>query len=115
MITPEDKREIVKFTISLINQMGLKRSVGKQSFIDSVLQTLDTFYEDVVQHLQQWQPKAPKIQKAAEAEKTTKSNLGDKTSESASVANNSRNAGVEPIECAQLIRDTVSSSDAAHN
>ena len=43
--------------------MGLKRSVGKRSFIDSVLDTIDDFYADVVQHLQEWQPPAPKLEK----------------------------------------------------
>ena len=41
--------------------MGLKRSAGKKSFIDSVLNTTDQFYGDVVEHLKGWQPPAPKL------------------------------------------------------
>ena len=48
--------------------MGLNRIVGKRSFIDSVIETLDDFYGSVVQHLQEWQPAAPKLQKSTEEE-----------------------------------------------
>jgi len=48
--------------------MGLKRVVGNRSFIDSVLDTFDDFYGDVVQHLKEWQPAAPKLQKSKEEE-----------------------------------------------
>jgi len=65
LLVPLDNRELVSFTVSLARPMGLKRSVGKGSFIDSVLDTLDDFYGDVVQHLQEWQPAAPKLQKSA--------------------------------------------------
>lgn len=63
LLIPVDNREIVSFAISLTRPMGLKRSVGKRSFIDSVLDALDDFYGDVVQHLKEWQPSAPKFQK----------------------------------------------------
>ena len=61
LLIPPDNREIVSFTISLARPMGPKRSVGSRSFIDSVLGTLDVFYGDVVQHLQEWQPPAPQL------------------------------------------------------
>jgi hypothetical protein len=63
LLIPVDDRELVSFSVSLIRPMGLKRAVGKRSFIDSVLETFDDFYGDVVQHLQEWQPAAPKLQK----------------------------------------------------
>ena len=71
LLIPVDNRELVSFAVSLIRPMGLKRSVGNRSFIDSVLDTLDVFYGEVVQHLREWQPAAPKLQtsKAAEMEK----------------------------------------------
>ena len=62
LLVPVDNREIVSFTVSLSKPMGTKRSSGKRSFIDSVLQTLDDFYGDVVQHIREWQPAAPKLQ-----------------------------------------------------
>ena len=64
LLVPLNNRELVSFTVSLTRPMGPKRSVGKRSFIDSVLDTLDEFYGDVVQHLQEWQPAAPKLQKS---------------------------------------------------
>ena len=64
LLIPVDNREIVSLTVSLTRPMGLKRSVGKGSFIDSVLHTLDDIYGDVVQHLQDWQPAAPKLQRS---------------------------------------------------
>lgn len=64
LLIPSNNREIAYFTVSLIRPMGLKRLAGKRSFIDSVLDTIDDFYEDVVQRLQEWQPPAPKLQKS---------------------------------------------------
>jgi hypothetical protein len=64
LLIPMDNRELVSFTVSLIRPMGLKRVVGKRSFIDSVLDTFDDFYRDVVQHLKEWQPTAPKLQRS---------------------------------------------------
>jgi len=64
LLIPTDDREIASFEVSLIRPMGLKRSAGKRSFIDSVLDTLDDFYADVVQHLREWQPAAPKMERS---------------------------------------------------
>jgi hypothetical protein len=63
LLIPIDNRELVSFTVSLARPMGRKRLVGKHSFIDSVLHTLDDFYGDVAQHLREWQPAAPKLQR----------------------------------------------------
>ena len=70
LLIPIDNRELVSFTVSLIRPMGMKRSVGKRSFVDSVLDTFDDVYGDVVQHLQEWQPAAPKLQKKSKVEET---------------------------------------------
>ena len=63
LLVPIDNREIVSFTVSLARPMGMKRSVGRRSFIGSVLQTLGDFYGEVVEHLKEWQAPAPKLQK----------------------------------------------------
>ena len=63
LLIPTDNRDIVAFTVSINRPMGDKRARGKNSFIDSVLNTLDDFYGDVVQHLKEWQPEAPKLQR----------------------------------------------------
>lgn len=78
LLVPIDNREIVSFTVSLARPMGPKRSVGKRSFIDSVLETLDDFYGDVVQHLREWQPPAPKL-KRSESEELASSSADDIT------------------------------------
>ena len=66
LLSPVDNRELASFTVSLARPLGLKRSAGKSSFIDSVLNTLDDFYGDVVQYLKEWQPAAPKLQRNLE-------------------------------------------------
>jgi hypothetical protein len=68
LLFPVDDREIVSFTVSLTRPMGLHRSTGKRSFIESVLHTLDDFYGDVVQYLREWQPTAPKLKRDDEEE-----------------------------------------------
>lgn len=71
------QKEIVRFRVAMIAQMGTKRGTGKNAFIDSVLQALDNFYADVVQHLKEWQapppkaPQPPKIERVARDGETT--------------------------------------------
>jgi len=64
LLVPLDNREVVSFTVSLARPMGPKRSAGKRSFVDSVLGTLDDFYGDVVQYLNEWRPPAPKLKES---------------------------------------------------
>jgi hypothetical protein len=66
LLVPVDNREIVSFTISLSRRMGVKRSSGNNSFVDSVLDAIDAFYADVVQYLREWQPSAPKLKRSDE-------------------------------------------------
>ena len=106
LLIPIDNRKIVSFTVSLTRPMGLKRSVGKRSFVDSVLHTLDDFYGDVVQHLREWQPAAPKLQRneVIEIETSPASPTGDDSSEPIEntipendpVSSDSSNAKLEP-------------------
>ena len=65
LLIPVDNQEITSFTVSLVRPMGLKRTAGKRSFIDSVLDTVDDFYADVVEHLREWQPPAPRLQRGS--------------------------------------------------
>ncbi|PHS06946.1 MAG: hypothetical protein COA78_13815 [Blastopirellula sp.] len=71
LLVPVDNREIASFSVSLARPMGLKRSTGKRSFVDSVLDTLDEFYGDVVQYLKEWQPAAPKLKRTDSMESDT--------------------------------------------
>jgi hypothetical protein len=61
-LNPVDNRDVVSFSVSLSRPMGLNRTQGKRSFIDSVLSTIDEFYAEAVQHLREWQPPAPKLE-----------------------------------------------------
>ncbi len=47
-------REIRAFRISLSAPLGTKRGVGKGTFVTSVTETLEKFYEEVVQNLREW-------------------------------------------------------------
>jgi len=94
LLIPNNNREIVSFTVSLIRPMGLKRYVGKRSFIDSVLNTIDDFYGDVVQRLQEWQPSAPKLQKS-NIEETDTSAIKEATATDSSDAQSESNQSVE--------------------
>ncbi len=46
--------EIRAFRISLSAPLGGKRGVGKGTFVTSVVDTLEKFYEEVVQNLREW-------------------------------------------------------------
>ncbi|MCK4873443.1 MAG: hypothetical protein KAS72_12015 [Phycisphaerales bacterium] len=83
--------------------MGLKRSVGKGSFIDSVLDAVDDFYEDVVQHLQEWQPAAPKLQKG-KVEET------DLPAVKEAAATDPPDAQSEPSQSVEATRDNAEDS-----
>ncbi|MCP4303532.1 MAG: stress response protein [bacterium] len=70
-LLPQDGRELGSFTVSLIRPMGLGRSAAKKkSFISSVLNAIDEFYETVVQDLQAWKPKAPRLERPKQAPET---------------------------------------------
>ncbi|WP_261576238.1 TerD family protein [Frankia gtarii] len=51
----DSTREIRAFRISLSAPLGTKRGVGKGTFVSSVTETLEKFYEEVVQNLREWQ------------------------------------------------------------
>ena len=79
LLVPIDNRDITSFSVSLTRPMGLKRSAGTKSFIDSVLHALDSFYGEVVQHLRKWQPPAPKLQTSEEDDTDTTPSMEDST------------------------------------
>lgn len=61
VLVADPKREIRTFRIAFSGPMGSKRGRGRGAFIDSVVDTLDAFYGDVVQHLKPWSAKPPKL------------------------------------------------------
>lgn len=54
-------KEIRSFRVALSVPMGTKRGRGKGAFIDSVLDAIDDFYAETVQHLKAWAPNPPKL------------------------------------------------------
>ncbi|MCK9924759.1 TerD family protein [Frankia sp. AgPm24] len=54
----DSARDIRAFRGSLSAPLGTKRGVGKGTFVTSVVETLERFYEEVVQNLREWQGSA---------------------------------------------------------
>jgi hypothetical protein len=67
LLAPDPNRDIRSFRIALSVPAGSKRGRGRGAFIDSVLDTLDTFYGEVVQHLKPWAAAPPKLREADRA------------------------------------------------
>lgn len=61
LLLPEKSKEIRAFTLSLARDMGLNRSGGRGSFIESVVGSTKAFYRDVLQNLTAWKPRAPQL------------------------------------------------------
>lgn len=66
LLIQDPKREIRSFRIALSSPLGSKRGRGRGAAIDSVLDAVDTFYGDVLQHLRAWTAAAPKMREAVE-------------------------------------------------
>jgi hypothetical protein len=61
----DPKRDIRLFRVAAASPLGTKRAVGRGSFIDSVLTSIDGFYGSVVQQLRPWSARAPQLPKDA--------------------------------------------------
>jgi hypothetical protein len=62
----DPKKELRAFRVALTVPVGSKRGRGRGSFIDSVVDALNTFYPDVVQHLKAWSAAPPKMREPVE-------------------------------------------------
>ena len=60
-LIPKDGREIRAFRIALDMPMGGKRATGQGSLIESVVEAVNCFYAEVVQHLSPWASRPPKM------------------------------------------------------
>ena len=54
-------KEIRGFRVALSRPMGTKRGRGRGAFIDSVLESVDDFYTDVLQYMRAWSATPPKM------------------------------------------------------
>lgn len=61
LLITDPKRELRAFRVAMSAPMGSKRGRGRGSFIDSVLDLVDHFYGDVMQHLKAWSAAPPKM------------------------------------------------------
>ncbi len=57
----DPKRDIRSFRVARTVAMGARSGRGRASFIDSMLDLIDSFYADVVQHLKPWTAAPPKM------------------------------------------------------
>lgn len=61
LLIDDAKRELRSFRVAMSAPMGAKRGRGQGTFIDSVLNLIDIFYGDVMQHLKAWSAAPPKM------------------------------------------------------
>lgn len=61
VLVADPKKDLRGFRIALTTPAGSKRGRGRGSFIDSVVDALNTFYGDVIQHLKAWTATPPKM------------------------------------------------------
>ena len=54
-------KELHAFQVAMTTAIGTKRGRGRGSFIDSVLDAIDTFYADVMQQLKAWSAAPPRL------------------------------------------------------
>jgi hypothetical protein len=66
LLYPENKRDLREFRLSLTGDMGLKRDIGRGSFVESVTDSAQTFYGQVLQNLRGWKAGPPKLRKSTE-------------------------------------------------
>lgn len=59
-------KELRSFRVARSSTLGSKRGRGRGSFIDSILDAVDGFYGDVLQHLKAWSAAPPKLREEPE-------------------------------------------------
>lgn len=67
-LLPPDGKEISYFSITLMGKMGTARGDGSNSFVSSFMATIDSAYQLLLQELQAWAPRAPKLPNAKPSE-----------------------------------------------
>lgn len=82
-LLPDSKFDVRSFTLTLTAASGTKRGQGKSSFVGSVLDLVNHFYETVVQNLRIWIPPAPKVTSSPLEEPHVDQNAGVTVDETA--------------------------------
>ncbi|USQ78398.1 hypothetical protein NF556_12160 [Ornithinimicrobium faecis] len=61
LLVQDPKREIKSFRVAVSFPLGTKRGRGRGAFIDSVVESVDTCYADVLQQLKAWVARPPRM------------------------------------------------------
>jgi hypothetical protein len=61
LLVADPKKELRSFRVAMAFPMGTKRSGVRGAFIPSVVEAINSFYEDVVQNLKPWAASPPKL------------------------------------------------------
>ena len=61
LLVTDHTRELRAFRLTQMSALGAKRGTGRGAFIDSVIDAVDTFYEDVVSRLKSWTAPPPRL------------------------------------------------------
>jgi hypothetical protein len=71
LVTSPNK-DVVRFRVAQLSQAGSKRGLGRNSFIESLIDSVESFYENVGQRLKPFVPPSPKFGKLEVSEATPK-------------------------------------------
>lgn len=66
VLASDPKRDLVAFDIGITRDMGIKGGKTKGSFVRSTMSQVSAFYGVVLQDIQPWQPKAPRLKEEPE-------------------------------------------------
>ena len=66
LLIADPKKDLRTFRIAMTTPVGAKRGRGRGGFIDSILDAVDSFYGEVMQHLKAWSTAAPRLREPAD-------------------------------------------------
>jgi hypothetical protein len=70
VLVSDQSKELRAFRVARSSPAGSKRGSGRGSFIDSLLDAVDAFYEQVIQNLKPWMPAPPRLRSADDVQPT---------------------------------------------
>jgi hypothetical protein len=105
LLIADPKKDLRAFRIALSTPTGSKRGRGRGSFIDSVVDAVNAFYGDVIQHLKAWAAVPPKLRDPEIAPADTPAELVS----TALSSQDGTEPVEEPVETAQIARVDMAS------